>query len=231
MNKNKYMTAPVPTEKWPSSTPYIMVAEAAERYAFYAFDAILALFLIHNLMDWNGNPAKLSEEQAIEWKHYFKSAAYFAPLIGSLISDLFLGKFRTIIAFSIVYCLGFLAITLNQTYLGTMIGLGLIALGSGIIKPCLTANVGDQFGKSNQNLITKAYNMFYWAVNLGAFFSMAISPWIYDKYKDVRIALGMPGIFMVLATITYWIGRKSMVHIPPKIPRKKRDYREINYIG
>jgi POT family proton-dependent oligopeptide transporter len=210
------MTAPVPTKKWPSSTSYIMIAEAAERYAFYAFDAILALFLIHNLMDWDGNPAKLSEEQAMEWKHYFKAAVYFTPLIGSLISDLFLGKYRTIIAFSIVYCLGFLAITLDQTYLGTMIGLGLIAMGAGIIKPCLSANLGDQFGKSNQNLITKAYNMFYWAVNLGAFFSMAISPWIYDKYGDVRIALGMPGIFMVLATVTYWVGRKSMVHIPPK---------------
>jgi POT family proton-dependent oligopeptide transporter len=216
MTKSKYMTAPVPTKKWPSSTSYIMLAEAGERYAFYAFDAILALFLIHNLMDWDGNPAKITEEKAMEWKHYFKAAVYFTPLIGSLISDLFLGKFRTIIAFSIVYCLGFLAITLDQTYLGTMIGLGLIAMGAGIIKPCLSANLGDQFGKSNQNLITKAYNIFYWAVNLGAFFSMAISPWIYDKYEDVRIALAIPGIFMVLATITYWAGRKSMVHIPPK---------------
>jgi len=216
MAKSKYLTAPVPSKNMPSSTPYIMINEGLERYAFYAFDAILALFLIHNLLDWHGNPAKLSEEQAMEWKHNFKAAVYFAPLIGSLISDLFLGKFRTIIAFSIVYCLGFLTITLNQTYLGTMIGLGLIALGSGIIKPCLSANVGDQFGKSNQNLITKAYNMFYWAVNVGAFFSMAISPWIYDRYSDVRIALGIPGIFMILATITYWMGRKSMVHIPPR---------------
>lgn len=196
--------------------PYIMAAEAAERYTFYAFDAILALFLIKNLLDWKGNPASLTEEQAMEWKHYFKAGVYFTPLIGSLISDLFLGKFRTIIAFSVVYCLGFLAITLDQTYLGTMLGLGLISLGAGVIKPCLSANVGDQFGQSNQNLITRAYNIFYWMVNLGAFFSMSISPWMYDHYKDVRIALGVPGIFMVIAALIYWFGRKSMVHIPPK---------------
>jgi len=216
MAESKYLRAPVPSKKMPPSIPYIMINEATERYAFYAFDAILALFLINNLLNWEGNPANISEEKAIEWKHYFKAAVYFTPLIGSLISDLFLGKYRTIIAFSVVYCLGFLAITIDQTYLGTMIGLSLIALGSGIIKPCLSANVGDQFGKSNQNLITKAYNIFYWAVNVGAFFSMAISPWIYDKYEDVRIALGIPGIFMILATVTYWLGRKSMVHIPPK---------------
>ena len=130
MAKNNYLTAPVPTKKWPPSTPCIMLTEAAERYSFYAFDAILALFLVHNLMDWDGNLAKITEEKAMEWKHYFKAAVYFTPLIGSLISDLFLGKFRTIIAFSIVYCLGFLAITLDQTYLGTMIGLGLIAMGA-----------------------------------------------------------------------------------------------------
>ena len=216
MAKTKYLTAPLPLKKMPPSMPYIMVAEAAERYAFYAFDAILALFLVNNLLNWSGHPANLSEEQAMEWKHYFKAAVYFTPLIGSLISDMFFGKFRTIIVFSVVYCLGFLAITINQTYVGTMIGLGLIALGAGIIKPCLSANVGDQFGHTNEHLITRAFNIFYWAVNLGAFFSMAISPWIYDKYSDVRLALGIPGIFMILATIVYWVGRKSMVHIPPK---------------
>jgi len=216
MTKSKHLTAPVPSEKMPASMPYILTNEATERYTFYAFDAILALFLINNLLNWKGGPARLSEEQAMEWKHYFKAAVYFTPLIGSLLSDMFFGKFRTIIVFSVVYCLGFLAITLDQTYLGTMIGLGLIALGSGVIKPCLSANVGDQFGKSNQHLITRAYNMFYWSVNIGAFFSMLISPWLYDRYKDVRIALGVPGFFMIAATIIYWAGRKSIVDIPPK---------------
>ncbi|MBN2589019.1 MAG: MFS transporter [Sedimentisphaerales bacterium] len=216
MAKTEYLTAPVPSKKMPASMPAIMVTEAFERYAFYAFDAILALYLINNLLNLKGEKANLTEEQAMEWKHYFKAGVYFTPLIGSILSDLFLGKFRTIIAFSVVYCLGFLAITIDQTYVGTMIGLGLISLGAGIIKPCLSANVGDQFGQSNQNLITKAYNIFYWMVNFGAFFSMLISPWIYDKYDDVRIALGIPGFFMIIATLLYWLGRKSMVHIPPK---------------
>jgi len=195
--------------------PYIMLSEAAERYSFYAFDAILALFLLHGLKDLSGNFASLTEERAIEYKHYFKAAAYFAPVIGSLISDLFWGKFKTIIIFSVVYCVGFLAITLDQTYLGAIIGLALIATGTGIIKPCLTANVGDQFGQSNQHLIAKAYNIFYWAINVGAFFGLAISPWIYEKY-GVKMAFAIPGAFMIIATAIYWSGRKKLVHIPPK---------------
>ena len=195
--------------------PYIMLNEAAERYSFYAFDAVLALFFLYGLRDMSGNLANLDQERALEYKHYFKAAAYFAPLIGSLISDLFWGKFKTIIIFSIVYCVGFLAITLDQTYLGTIIGLALIATGTGIIKPCVSANVGDQFGHTNQHLITKAYNIFYWAINVGAFFSLAISPWVYDKY-GVKPAFAIPGVFMILATIIYWTGRKKLVHIPPR---------------
>ena len=182
--------------------PYIMVNEAAERYAFYSLEGILALFLFHGLKDMSGNLANLTEETAMEYKHYFLSAAYFAPIIGSLISDLFWGKFKTIIIFSIVYCVGFLALILDQTYLGAIVGLGLIATGTGIIKPCLSANVGDQFGQSNKHLIGTAYNIFYWAINIGAFFSLLISPWIYDKY-GVQMAFAVPGVFMIMATIVY----------------------------
>ena len=195
--------------------PYIMVNEAAERYAFYSLEGILALFLFHGLRDMSGNLANLTEETAMEYKHYFLSAAYFAPIIGSLISDLFWGKFKTIIIFSIVYCVGFLALTLDQTYLGAIVGLGLIATGTGIIKPCLSANVGDQFGQSNKHLIGTAYNIFYWAINIGAFFSLLISPWIYDRY-GVQMAFAVPGVFMIMATIIYFLGRKKLVHIPPK---------------
>lgn len=215
MSKTEYLTAPLPSKKSPPSMPYIMLNEAAERYAFYSFDAILALFLLHGLRDMAGNLTNLTEETAMEYKHYFTSAAYFAPVIGSLISDLFWGKFKTIIIFSAVYCVGFLAIILDQTYLGTIIGLGLIATGTGIIKPCLSSNVGDQFGQSNKHLIGTAYNIFYWAINVGAFFSLLISPWIYDKY-GARMAFAIPGIFMIIATIIYFSGRKKLVHIPPK---------------
>ena len=66
MSEKKYMTAPVATEKMPPAMPYIMLNEGAERYSFYAFDAILALFLLHGLKDMAGNFASLTEEMAIE---------------------------------------------------------------------------------------------------------------------------------------------------------------------
>ena len=51
-------------------------------------------------------------------------------------------------------------------------GLVLISIGSGGIKSCVSAHVGDQFGTSNQNLITRVFNYFYWSINFGAFISI-----------------------------------------------------------
>ena len=54
-------------------------------------------------------------------------------------------------------------------------GLILVAIGTGAIKPCVSANVGDQFGKTNKHLIGKVYNWFYFAINFGAFISNFLS--------------------------------------------------------
>jgi len=90
----------------------------------------------------------------------------------------------------------------------------LIAIGSGIIKPCVTANVGDQFGPSNKHLIERFYGWFYFSINLGAAVSMFLCPILLDKYGPA-VGFGVPAVFMVAATLAYWLGRSRLVDIPP----------------
>src|SRR5690606_3091870 len=101
--------------------------------------------------------------------HLFNTGVYFFPVIGSIIADAFWGKYKTIVLLSLVYCLGHLALALDETRLGLAVGLSLIAIGSGGIKPCVSAHVGDQFGPRNKDLIPKVFGWFYIAINLGAF--------------------------------------------------------------
>lgn len=213
MAKNKYMTAPVPSDKMPSGIPYILVNEAAERFSFYGMRCILVFFMTHLLLNTEGQLAPMTDEQSKTWFHLFVSAVYFTPLLGALISDIWLGKYRTILYFSILYCIGFFALMVDQTCLGLGAGLVLIAVGSGVIKPCVSANVGDQFGKTNKHMMVKIYNWFYFAINLGAFVSNLLCPILLDKYGP-RVAFGVPFIFMVFATFVFWLGRKKFVHIP-----------------
>jgi POT family proton-dependent oligopeptide transporter len=212
MAKSKYLTAPLPSKKMPAGIPYILANEAAERFSFYGMTSILVIFMTKYLVGPDGVLDVLNRSESLEYFHYFKSAVYFTPLIGALLADIWLAKYRTILWFSILYCFGFLAMVFDITRLGLFAGLILIAVGSGIIKPCVSANVGDQFGKSNKRLMAPMYSWFYFSVNLGACISMLLCPWILDEYGP-RAGFGVPAVFMILATIAFWLGKHKFVHI------------------
>ncbi|MGH9594792.1 MAG: MFS transporter, partial [Bryobacteraceae bacterium] len=212
-----YATAPVKTTRMPPGIPYIVLNEAAERFSYYGMTSILTVFMASSLLlDGAGHPAPMAQPDAKAAFHLFVSAVYFTPFLGAVLSDAFLGKYRTVFWLSIVYCLGHASLSMNSTRLGLGIGLALIALGSGGIKPCVSSNVGDQFGASNEHLMTRVFGWFYLAINIGAFFSQLWIPSLLANPKlGPPVAFGVPGILMLLATLAFWSGRKKFVHIPP----------------
>jgi POT family proton-dependent oligopeptide transporter len=209
-----YRTAPLKTDKMPPGIFYIVGNEAAERFSYYGMNSILVIFMTGYLLNAHGQPDHLTEAQADAWYHTFVSCAYFLPVLGAFLADALLGKYRTILLLSIIYCFGHFTLAFNDTRLGLALGLGLIALGTGGIKPCVSANVGDQFGVSNQHLLPRVYSWFYFSINFGSAFSTILVPELLDRCGS-RLAFGTPGVFMVIATILFWLGRKKFVHIPP----------------
>ena len=96
------------------------------------------------------------------------------------------------------------------------IGLFLICLGAGGIKPCVSANVGDQFGESNKHLLSKMFGWFYFSINAGSFISSILCPWLLANPKyGPGWAVGIPGVAMLIATLFFWGGRNKMVHVSP----------------
>jgi len=213
MAKSEYLTAPIPSKKMPSGMPYILGNEAAERFAFYGMTSILVIFMTKYLTGADGKLAVMGDEQAKTWFHLFNSGVYFLPFVGALIADIWLAKYRTVIYFCLVYCVGLFALTFDHTRVGLGVGLVLAAIGSGVVKPCVSANVGDQFGKTNEHLLSKFYAWFYFSINLGACISMFLCPWLLDRYGPF-LGFGVPGGLMVVATLAYWLGRRKFVHIP-----------------
>jgi POT family proton-dependent oligopeptide transporter len=198
----------------PAGIPYIIGNEAAERFCFYGMRAILVIYMTQYLRDRTGALAPMNENQANQWYHLFVASNYFFPAIGAIIADAFLGKYRTVFWLSLVYCAGCLALALDDTRLGLILGLGFIALGAGGIKPCVASNVGDQFGSSNQHLLSRAFGWFYFSVNFGSFFSILLTPILLKQYGP-KIAFGVPAVLMFVATFIFWAGRYKFVHIPP----------------
>jgi POT family proton-dependent oligopeptide transporter len=214
MSSAPYLTVPIKTNKMPPGIPFIIGNEAAERFNFYGMRAILVVFMTKYLMDRSGALSPMQENEANGWYHLFLSANYFFPMLGAIVADAFLGKYRTIFWLSLVYCAGSLALALDHTRLGLTVGLTLIALGSGGIKPCVSSNVGDQFGSDNQHLLSRAFGWFYFSVNFGSFFSILLIPWLLEHYGPVP-AFGVPAVLMLSATVIFWSGRYKFAHIPP----------------
>ncbi len=218
---SKYLTSPALSDKMPKGIPYIIGNETAERFSFYGMKTILVIFMtryLHYMIDGEVG-TEMSKAAATENYHSFVAATYFFPVLGSFLSDIFLGKYRTILLLSIVYCLGHLALALMggaglEPTSWLFLGLFLIALGSGGIKPCVSAHVGDQFGAKNSHLMSRVFQWFYFAINFGSTASTLMTPLLL-KWYGPHIAFGVPGVLMAIATLMFWMGRNVFIHVPP----------------
>jgi POT family proton-dependent oligopeptide transporter len=202
--------APVPIEaredKMPSGVFFIVANEFAERFCYYGINAILTIYMTQFL--------RLGDADATTWHSLFKSGAYFFPLVGAIVSDVFWGKFRTIMVFSMVYAAGCTVLALVPGSTGLFLGLFMVAFGTGGIKPCVSTNVGDQFTGKNSHLIERAFSYFYLAINAGSSISIFFCPVLLKSYGP-RLAFGVPAAMMLVAVLVFWLGRKKYAVVPP----------------
>ncbi|WP_374680268.1 oligopeptide:H+ symporter [Hydrocarboniphaga effusa] len=204
--------APVRTDRMPAGIPFIIANEFAERFCFYGVNAILVQYMIQFL--------HFGDAKAQTWQALFKAGAYFFPLLGAIVSDVFLAKFRTIISFSIVYVIGCFMIAFSTGEASMVLGMLLMAFGTGGIKPCVSTNVGDQFTSANAHLIERAFSYFYLAINIGSAFSIYFCPVLLaDPEYGPRYAFGMPGVMMAFATLVFWLGRSRFAVVPAAMSR------------
>jgi POT family proton-dependent oligopeptide transporter len=208
-------TAPPPAassaagrDRFPPQVKYIVGNEACERFSYYGLMGIMEMYLVNRL--------QMSSDHATQVLHLFGMAVYFLPLLGGWLADWWVGRYWTILSLSLVYCLGQATLAASEgTTVGLFAGLALIAIGAGGIKSSVAAFVGDQFRPDQEHLMTKVYGWFYWAVNVGAAGAFFIVPWLHHKNSGYWLAFGVPGFFMGLATLVFWMGRRYYVHKPP----------------
>ena len=213
---------PAPTEsrtnRWPRQIAYIVGNEACERFSYYGMRSVLAGYITGAVLRGGlGQDA----DTATGIIHLFIFVNYFMPLLGAWLSDRYIGRYRTILWVSLFYCAGHGVLACSGWAGGVggklaclYAGLALIAFGSGGIKPCVSAFMGDQFKPDQSHLLQKAYGAFYWSINFGSFFAFLCIPWIKDRW-GYSLAFGVPGILMAVATLIFWLGTKHYICVPP----------------
>lgn len=102
-----------------------------------------------------------------------------------------------------------------------MVGLILIALGTGGIKPCVSAFGGDQFEANQTHLLGKFFALFCVSINLGSLVSMFVTPIFrgdiscFGRTSCYPLAFGVPAILMVIALVLFVIGSSLYKKLPP----------------
>ena len=205
-------------DRFPRQIKFIVGNEACERFSYYGMRSILAGYI-------TGEVAKGGLGQAADTStsiiHMFIFANYFMPLFGAWLSDKIIGRYHTILWVSLFYCAGHGVLACSDFVGGVhgkllclFTGLALVAFGSGGIKPCVSAFVGDQFRPDQSHLLQKAYGAFYWSINLGSFFAFLVIPWV-KNHHGYSLAFAVPGVLMAIATFIFWLGTKHYVRVPP----------------
>ncbi|KAK3744509.1 hypothetical protein QZH41_018276 [Actinostola sp. cb2023] len=212
----KFVLCKIP---FPKSIYFIIGNEFCERFSYYGMKAILFMYLTREL--------KLTKNNAMATFHTFSMLCYFTPLFGAMLADGWIGKYRTILYISVVYALGNFIVSMTALpplgmgeLAGPMIGLLLIAIGTGGIKPCVSAFGGDQFTSDQEHLLQSFFSVFYFAINAGSLFSMVLTPVLRGDvqcYGDdcYALAFGVPALLMLMAIAFFWAGRHGYKRRPP----------------
>lgn len=185
-----------PTGFW-----FFFWGELAERCSYYGMRAILALYMADQL--------GFEEHTADMAMHAFIAACYLLTLVGGWVADKFLGKYWTIVSFSIPYILGHVILGVESVpFLIT--ALALLAMGTGVTKPNISTLMGmtyDQQRPGQEKLRSDAFAMFYGAINIGAAVSTFAMPWIRKNYS-YQLAFLFPAALMVVAFFVFAFGKR-----------------------
>ncbi|VAH88547.1 unnamed protein product [Triticum turgidum subsp. durum] len=198
---------------------FILGTECCERLAYYGIATNLVTYLKIKLHQGNLEAAR----NVITWQ----GTCYLTTLVGAILADSYWGKYWTIAVFSSIYFIGLAGLTISASLpalqppscLGSVcpepsllqngtffLGLYMIALGTGGIKPCVSSFGADQFDDSDPTERVKQgsfFNWFYFCINVGALLSGTVIVWIQDN-SGWGIGFAIPTVFMALAIASFF---------------------------
>ncbi|PQP94341.1 protein NRT1/ PTR FAMILY 8.2-like [Prunus yedoensis var. nudiflora] len=207
------------TGTW-KACPFILGNECCERLAYYGMSSNLVLYFKTQLNQTNAVAAKNNSN--------WGGTCYLTPLLGAFLADAYLGRYKTIASFSIIYVIGMTLLTMSASVPGlkptcsgkdnchanggqtaaTFIALYLIALGTGGIKPCVSSYGADQFDDDDE--VEKKhkgsfFNWFYFSINVGALIASSVLVWIQENV-GWGWGFGVPAVAMAIAVVSFFSG-------------------------
>ncbi|DAZ96650.1 TPA: hypothetical protein N0F65_009213 [Lagenidium giganteum] len=204
---------------------FILVTEFCERLAYYGLTGSLPIFFHKHL--------GLDSVLATELNNAFTSLSYLTPLMGAFVADRHLGRFSTIVWFSLIYLAGLAMCVVaavpafSSAWLFNLGLFGFVAIGAGGIKPNVVVLGADQFNvdiPAQRAEKDSFFNWFYWAINIGATFSYGVLtnlavngiPGYVSADYGFFVSFLIPAVVFVVAFVVFYSGKPRYRRVPPK---------------
>ncbi len=213
----------------PRGLSTLFFTEMWERFSYYGMRALLTLYMTAKVADGG-----LGFDEAYSGVIYatYTSSVWYLPLVGGWLADKILGARRAVLIGGIIIACGHysMAFDTKPTFYAALI---LIALGTGLLKPNISAMVGQLYSKEDRRR-DAGFSIFYMGINLGAFISPFVTGFLAQGafFKRVIVSLGLnpahswhwgfaaAGVGMTLGVIQYVLGGNRLrdAGLRPKQP-------------
>ncbi len=205
----------------PGGLSTLFLTEMWERFSFYGIRPLLTLFMAAALAD-GGFGFERSQATAIVG--IYSSSVYLASLPGGWIADRLLGLRRAILYGAVLISLGHILIGFSALAGGKIsffLGLILIVLGTGLLKPNISAIVGDLYPEGGARR-DAGFSIFYMGINTGAFFAPLVTGFLGEKY-GWHLGFGAAGVGMLIGLVVYILRSKPTLGEMGMEPTKHPD--------
>ena len=207
----------------PRTLVTLCLTEMWERFSYYGMRALLVLFMIAPTAEGGMG---LGAAEAAGIYAVYVSLVYLTPLPGGWIGDRVLGPRRTVFVGGAVIAAGHVVLAIMGGS-GLFLALFLIIIGTGLLKPNMTAMVGSLYA-SRRDLSDAGFSIYYMGINLGAFLSPLICGYL-GQEVSWELGFGAAAVGMILALVQYGIGTRGMGSLGaapenPLTPAERRRY-------
>ncbi|TQS29677.1 peptide MFS transporter [Microbispora sp. KK1-11] len=180
--------------------------EMWERFSYYGMRAVLVLFLTAPV---TRGGMGLPETTAVGIYGVYIASVYLLALAGGWLADRLLGARRTVLFGALVIMGGHVSMAMPMSGGFVWLGLVLIALGSGLLKPNMSALVGELYRHEDDARRDSGYTIFYMGINLGAFLGIMVVPWLQTGGRW-HLAFGAAALGMAVGLTQYIRGRATL---------------------
>jgi POT family proton-dependent oligopeptide transporter len=202
--------ASVAQKQWfghPRGLATCFFTEMWERFSYYGMRALLMLYMV-------GSTQKpglgFSTDRSAHIYGLYTMLVYLMGVPGGWIADRFLGHYRAVLIGGIIIACGHFSMAIHGLPF-FFLGLGLIIIGTGLLKPNVSTIVGTLYTRDDTRR-DAGFSIFYMGINLGAFIAPLICGWLGQKY-DWHWGFAAAGFGMVIGIIQYVAGKKYLTPV------------------